>query len=337
MNNNSQATTQQANLDPVAEGVEHEKKVHRIRPKPRPKKKKKKKILQNWELYLFVLPAVLYFAIFHYIPLYGAQIAFKDFIPSEGIWGSPWVGFENFTRFFESYYFWDLIKNTLGISLYSLAVGFPLPIILALALNEVKDNLFKRSVQTITYAPHFISVVVMSGMIIAFLSPATGIINHIIVLFGFDPISFMSDPDWFKTVYVFSDVWQNTGWGTIIYLAALAGVDPQQHEAAIVDGASRWQRIWYINIPALIPTMIILLILNTGNLLAVGFEKILLLQNPLNMESSDVIATFVYRSGILDAQYSFASAVGLFNAVINAILLIAVNQIAKKRSETSLW
>ncbi|WP_243647073.1 ABC transporter permease [Scopulibacillus darangshiensis] len=309
--------------------------------KPLKKKKKprnlKRRIVQHWELYLFILPAVLYFVIFHYIPMYGVQIAFKDFIPSLGIWGSPWVGFEHFTRFFESYYFWDLIKNTLGISLYSLAVGFPLPIILALSLNEAKDGFFKRSVQTVTYSPHFISVVVMAGMVIAFLSPTTGLINHIIGLFGIDPIPFMSDPKWFKTVYVFSDVWQNTGWGTIIYLAALAGVDPQLHEAAIVDGASRWQRIWHINIPALVPTMVILLILNTGSLLAVGFEKILLLQNSLNMESSDVIATFVYRSGILDAQYSFAAAVGLFNAVINAILLIVVNQIAKKRGGASLW
>lgn len=295
------------------------------------------KILQNWQLYIFILPAFLYFLIFHYIPMYGVQIAFKDFIPSLGIWGSEWVGFEHFIRFFESYYFWDLIKNTLGISVYELIVGFPLPIILALAINEAKDGLYKRTVQTVTYAPHFISIVVMTGMVIAFLAPTTGIINHAIQVLGFEPISFMTDPKWFKTVYVFSGVWQNAGWGTIIYLAALAGVDTQQHEAAIVDGASRLQRIWYINIPGIFPTMVILLILNVGNMLAIGFEKILLLQNPLNLESSNVIATFVYQAGLLDGQYSFASAVGLFNAVINAILLISVNQIAKKTSETSLW
>ncbi|WP_338789396.1 ABC transporter permease [Metabacillus sp. FJAT-53654] len=299
--------------------------------------KRKRKILQNWQLYLFVLPAFLYFLIFHYIPMYGVQIAFKNFIPTLGIWGSEWVGFDHFIRFFESYYFWDLIKNTLGISVYELIVGFPLPIILALALNEVKDSLFKRTVQTVTYAPHFISVVVMSGMIIAFLSPATGIINHAIQLLGFEPIAFLSEPAWFKTVYVLSGVWQSTGWGTIIYLAALAGVDPQHHEAAIVDGATRFQRIWHINIPAIVPTMIILLIMNVGSIMALGFEKVLLLQNPLNLESSNVIATFVYQAGLLDAQYSFASAVGLFNAVINAILLITVNKIAKKTSETSLW
>ncbi|MBO1512761.1 ABC transporter permease [Metabacillus bambusae] len=312
-------------------------KPHKLGLKNPRKLKKSRKILQNWQLYIFVLPAFLYFLIFHYIPMYGVQIAFKNFIPTLGIWGSEWVGFEHFTRFFESYYFWDLIKNTLGISVYELIVGFPLPIILALALNEVKDSFFKRTVQTVTYAPHFISVVVMSGMIIAFLSPATGIINHGIQFLGFEPIAFLSDPAWFKTVYVLSGVWQSTGWGTIIYLAALAGVDPQHHEAAIVDGATRFQRIWHINIPAIVPTMIILLIMNVGSIMALGFEKILLLQNPLNLESSNVIATFVYQAGLLDAQYSFASAVGLFNAVINAILLITVNKIAKKTSETSLW
>lgn len=301
------------------------------------KKSKWRQALQTWQLYLFILPAFLYFLIFHYVPMYGVQIAFKDFNPALGIGGSPWVGFEHFTAFFNSYYFWDLIKNTLGISVYSLIVGFPLPIILALSLNEAKDGLFKRGVQTITYAPHFISVVVMAGVIITFLSPSTGIVNDIIGLFGFEPIAFMEDPAWFKTVFVFSGVWQSAGWGTIIYLAALAGVDPQQHEAAIVDGATRLERIWHINIPAIFPTMVILLILNTGSLLAVGFEKILLLQNPLNMESSEVIATFVYRAGLLDGEYSFSTAVGLFNSVINAILLIVVNYIARKTNETSLW
>src|SRR5699024_1997333 len=305
--------------------------------KKKKRHERKKQIIQNCQLYIFILPAFLYFFIFHYIPMYGVQIAFKDFVPSLGIWGSDWVGFEHFKRFFDSYYFWDLIKNTLGISIYELIVGFPLPIILALALNEAKDGLYKKSVQTVTYAPHFISVVVISGMIIAFLSPETGIINHALKFLGFDPIPFMEDPKWFKTVYVLSGGWQNTGWGTIIYLAALYAVAPQQHEAAIVDGASRLQRIWYINIPAIIPTMVILLILNVGNIMAMGFEKILLLQNPLNLESSNVIATFVYEAGLLDGQYSFAAAVGLFNAVINTILLVSVNYFARKTSETSLW
>jgi putative aldouronate transport system permease protein len=312
-------------------------KTHSTIPPKKATNKKTKKILQNWQLYIFILPAFLYFFIFHYMPLYGLQIAFKDFTPVAGITGSEWVGFKHFIRFFESYYFWDLIKNTLGLSVYELIVGFPLPIILALLLNEVKDSFFKRTVQTVTYAPHFISVVVIAGMVIAFLSPVTGVINHGIQLLGFEPIAFMTDPAWFKTVYVFSGVWQSTGWGTIIYLAALSGVDPQHHESAVVEGANRLQRIWHINIPFIFPTMVILLIMNVGNIMALGFEKILLFQNPLNLESSNVIATFVYKAGLLDAQYSFAAAVGLFNAVINAILLIVVNQIARKTSETSLW
>ncbi|MDU4695385.1 MAG: ABC transporter permease subunit [Paenibacillus sp.] len=299
--------------------------------------KLRKKILRNWQLYIFIAPALLSILIFSYVPMYGIQIAFKNFIPVNGILGSPWAGFDHFVRFFNSYYFWDLMWNTLGISLYGLAVGFPLPIILALAFNEVKDGFFKRTVQTVTYAPHFISMVVMAGMIITFLTPSTGMIVNVIEAFGFTPPDFLTDPRWFKTVYVFSDVWQGTGWGTIIYLAALTGVDPGLHEAAILDGASRMQRIRYINIPAILPTITILMILNMGSLLGVGFEKILLLQNPLNMESSDVISTFVYRSGLLDAQYSFSTAVGLFNSVVNAILLITVNQIVRRTSENSLW
>lgn len=294
-------------------------------------------MIRNWELYLFIAPAFLYFLIFHYGPMYGIQIAFKNFIPTLGVTGSPWVGFDHFIRFFNSYYFWDLLWNTLSISLYELAIGFPLPIILALAFNEVKDSFFKRTVQTVTYAPHFISVVVMSGMIITFLSPSSGMIVNLVQALGFQSPQFLTDPAWFKTVYVLSGVWQSAGWGTIIYLAALSGVDPQLHEAAVVDGASRFKRILHINIPAIIPTITILLILNMGSILGVGFEKILLLQNPLNMGSSDVISTFVYRSGLVDAQYSFSTAVGLFNSVVNAILLITVNQIARRTSENSLW
>lgn len=305
-----------------------------------PSSKKNKvwrRMIRNWELYLFIAPAFLYFLIFHYGPMYGIQIAFKNFIPTLGVTGSPWVGFDHFIRFFNSYYFWDLLWNTLSISLYELAIGFPLPIILALAFNEVKDSFFKRTVQTVTYAPHFISVVVMSGMIITFLSPSSGMIVNLVEALGFQAPQFLTDPAWFKTVYVLSGVWQSAGWGTIIYLAALSGVDPQLHEAAVVDGASRFKRILHINIPAIIPTITILLILNMGSILGVGFEKILLLQNPLNMGSSDVISTFVYRSGLVDAQYSFSTAVGLFNSVVNAILLITVNQIARRTSENSLW
>ncbi|WP_461218857.1 ABC transporter permease [Lapidilactobacillus salsurivasis] len=297
----------------------------------------KRRLKQNWQLYILILPAFLSFLIFSYIPMYGILIAFKDYVPTLGIWGSPWVGFKYFKQFFDSYYFWDLIRNTIGIQVYGLIVGFPLPIILALALNEMKDGFWKKFAQTVTYAPNFISIVVMGGMLIAFLDPSTGIINHALGFFGVKPIAFMSDPKWFKTVYVLSGVWQGTGWGSVIYLAALAGVDPSLHEAAIVDGASRVQRIWHINLPAIVPTMVILLIMNVGSLFSMGYEKILLLQNPLNMSSSNVIATFVYSQGLINGQYSYAAAVGLFNAAINAVLLISVNAIARRVSENSLW
>lgn len=301
------------------------------------KNRRWRQALQNWQLYLFIAPAFFYFLIFSYGPMYGIQIAFKNFIPTKGIMGSPWVGFDHFIRFFNSYYFWDLLWNTLSISLYELAVGFPIPIILALAFNELKGGYFKKLAQTVTYAPHFISVVVMAGMIITFLSPSTGMVTNVIEWLGFDSPDFLTDPKWFKTMYVLSGVWQSAGWGTIIYLAALSGVDPGLHEAAIIDGASRFQRVIHINIPTIVPTMTILLILNMGSLLGVGFEKILLLQNSLNMEASDVISTFVYRSGLVDAQYSFSTAIGLFNSVINAIILVVANQIVRRTNENSLW
>ncbi|WP_425355514.1 ABC transporter permease [Saccharibacillus sacchari] len=284
-----------------------------------------------------MLPALLYFLIFHYFPMYGIQIAFKNFVPSMGVTGSPWVGFDHFERFFNSYYFWDLLWNTFSISFYELAIGFPLPIILALAFNEIASGKFKKTVQTVTYAPHFISVVVMAGMIITFLSPSNGMIVMLIEALGFNAPQFLTDPAWFKTMYVLSGVWQSTGWGTIIYLAALSGVDPQLHEAAIVDGASRFKRVLHINLPTILPTITIMLILNMGNILTVGYEKILLLQNSLNLEASDVISTYVYRAGLVDAQYSFSTAVGLFNSVINVILLVTVNWIARRTSSNSLW
>lgn len=286
---------------------------------------------------MLFFPVIVYFVVFQYFPMYGVQIAFKDFIATKGIWGSSWVGFKHFERFFESFYFWRLIKNTLGIGLYELAVGFPVPIVLALMINEIRSKFFKRFVQTVTYAPHFLSTVVIVGLILIFLSPATGMINQLLGLFGIGPISFMTEPGWFKSIYVLSGVWQHMGWSSIIYLAALTGIDPQLHEAARVDGASRLQRIWHINLPGIMPTIVILLILNVGSVLGVGFEKVFLMQNSLNMSASDVISTHVYRSGILGAQYSFSAAVGLFNAVVNFIMLIVVNRIARKVSETSLW
>lgn len=297
----------------------------------------KRLLKNNYELYLFILPAVIFFAIFHYYPMYGLQIAFKDFDVSKGIWGSEWVGLEHFLRFFNSYYFWTLIKNTIGISVYTLAVNFPLPILLALMLNEVGNAKFKKFVQTVTYAPHFISMVVMVGMILSFLSPNTGIVNLILQALGGDSIYFMGEASMFKTIYVVTGAWQGTGWGAIIYLANLSSVDPQLHEAATIDGATRLQRIRYINFPVLLPTIIIMLIMRTGNIMSVGFEKVFLMQNSLNMETSDVISTYVYRAGLQQAQFSFSAAVGFFNSVINFILLTVVNQISKKVGETSLW
>lgn len=296
-----------------------------------------KSIKQNWDLYILILPVLVYFIIFHYWPMYGVQIAFKDFMASKGINGSPWVGFKHFERFFNSYYFWRLIKNTVGINLYQMAIGFPIPIILALMMNEVRNDAFKRVVQTVTYAPHFISTVVLVGMMVSFLSPTTGIVNIVIKALGGQPISFMTEPAWFKTLYVFSGIWQNMGWNSIIYMAALAGIDLQLHEAAIVDGASRMQRIWHINIPGILPTIIILFIMEAGKIMNLGFEKAFLMQNDLNIATGDVISTYVYRSGILGAQYSFSTAVGLFNSAISFVMLILVNSISRRLSETSLW
>lgn len=298
--------------------------------------KVKKKFLSSWQLYVFLLPALIYFFVFHYVPMYGVQIAFKDFIATKGIWGSPWVGFEHFTRFFESYYFWRLIKNTFILSLYQLLL-FPLPIILALSLNELKNGAFKKWSQTLTYAPHFISVVVVVGMIVIFLDPINGLVNQLIVLFGGEEIRFLDSPAWFRHIFVWSGVWQSLGWGSIIYLAALAGVSPELHEAAEIDGATRMQRILHINIPGILPTIVVLFILNIGSFMSVGFEKVLLLQNSLNSETSDVIQTYVYQAGLLDGQYDFATAIGLFDSLINIALLITFNYVARKATSNSLW
>lgn len=294
-------------------------------------------IIRNWTLYLMILPVIAYFIIFHYWPMYGVQIAFKNYNVAKGVTGSPWAGFRHFERFFKSYHFWPLIRNTVTLSLYTLIASFPAPIILALLLNEVTNSKFKRTVQTVTYAPHFLSTVVLVGMLTTFLSPQSGIINHIIEALGGERVYFMGEPAWFKHLYVWSGVWQHTGWNAIIYLAALTSISPELHEAAIIDGASKLQRIWHINIPGILPTAIILLILNLGQIMNVGFEKVFLLQNDLNMKASDVISTYVYRTGLLGAQYSFSAAVGLFNSVINFALIIIVNSISRRITEVGLW
>lgn len=288
-------------------------------------------------LVLLVLPVLVYYAIFHYIPMYGVIIAFKQFKPLKGILGSDWAGFYYFQLFFESAYFWRLLKNTLLLSIYSLLWGFPVPIVFALLLNELKEGLFKKSVQTISYLPHFISIVVICGMIVNFTSPKGGVINTMLGWLGIAPIPFLTEPSWFRDIYISSSIWQSFGWSSIIYLAAIAGIDPQLYEAAEMDGANRWQKMWYITLPCLVPTIVILLILNVGNLMDVGFEKINLLYNPTTYETADVISTYVYRQGIQNADYSYSTAIGLFNNVINLILLVTVNRLSRKVSETSLW
>jgi len=296
-----------------------------------------RRIIRHWQLYLLLLPVILYFAIFHYAPMYGIQIAFRDYSLKGGITGSPWVGAYYFERFFRSYYFKRLIQNTLGISLYQLTVGFPLPILLAVMLNEVRNIKFKKTVQMATYAPHFLSSIVLVGMIITFLSPRNGIINKFIVFFGGEVTNFMVNPGAFKTIYVLSGVWQSTGWNSIIYVAALAGINPELFEAAKIDGAGKLQRIAYITLPSLFPTAVILLILNCGQLMSVGFEKVFLMQNDANRSASDVISTYVYSQGLLGGQFSFAAAVGLFNAVVNFFLLLTVNWLSKRNSGAGLF
>lgn len=283
------------------------------------------------------LPVLVFFLVFHYAPMYGVQIAFKKFSAVRGIVGSPWRGLYYFQQFFDSYLFGELIGNTLGLSLYSLAVGFPTPILLALMMNELRSERVKRVVQTITYAPHFISMVVMCSMIILFLSPSSGVLNRIIELLGGQSVYFMGKPEYFKTIYVLSGVWQNTGWSSIIYMAALSGIDPQLHEAATIDGASRLQRVWHINLPGILPTAVILLIMNCGSLMSIGFEKAFLLMNDLNRAAAEIISTFVYQRGLIDRNYSSAAAIGLFNSAINLVLLLGVNAIARRISDTSLW
>lgn len=298
-----------------------------------------KRMKRSWRLYVLIALPLIYIIIFKYVPMYGAQIAFKDFVVTKGIAGSDWAGFKHFVRFFNSYEFWRLMNNTIVLSVYSLVAGFPFPIILALSLNYVRNVYFKKSVQMITYAPYFISVVVMVGIIFEMLDPRNGIVNTLIKALGFEPVNFMGVPEYFKSIYVWSGIWQNVGFACIIYLAALTSIDPSLHEAAVVDGASKLQRMWYIDLPGIMPIAIIMLILNTGHMLDVGFEKVLLMQNPLNLRTSEVIDTYVYKVGLASQamNYSYSSAIGLFKSVVNLILLVAVNKIAQKTRQASLW
>lgn len=291
---------------------------------------------KNKELYFLVLPVLLFYIIFHYKPMYGAVIAFKEFVPKKGIMGSPWVGFAHFIEFFQSYYFWRIFGNTLIISLNSIVFGFPAPILLALLINELRGKWFSKTVQTITYLPHFISLVVICGMIKDFTAD-TGIIGSLMTFFTGKQESLLNVPGYFVPIYIVSGVWQEFGWGSIIYLAALMGIDQEQYEAASIDGAGRWKQIIHVTIPGIMPTIMIMLILRLGNIINVGFEKIILLYNPVIYETADVISSFVYRKGLQEFNFSFSAAVGLFNSIINFVFLFTSNWISKKMNETSLW
>lgn len=290
----------------------------------------------NKYIYLILLPVVVYFLIFSYVPMYGITLAFKEYSVKLGIMGSPWVGMEYFQEFFNSPYFFRVLKNTLLISVYSMVLSFPAPIILALLLNEVRSKHFKKAVQTVTYLPHFISVVVICGMLTDFLA-TEGVINIVLGFFGVEATNWLAQKEAFRTIYVLSDIWQGVGWGSIVYLAALSGIDQELYEAATVDGANRWKQTLHVTIPGILPTIVIMLVLRLGSLLSVGFEKIILLQNGLNLETSEVISTFTYKKGLIDNQYSYSTAVGLFNSIINFVLLISANYFSRKLTETSLW
>ena len=300
------------------------------------KNKLYKQLLEHWQLYVMVLPALIYLIIFAYKPMYGVIIAFKDYSMRKGILGSDWVGFINFTRLFSSYWFPIILKNTVTISLLSLIVGFPAPILLALMVNEIKSEKIKRTFQTVSYAPHFISTVVIVGMIVEF-SSVDGIFNDIRATFGLDRIPLMAKKEYFRTLYVGSGIWQGLGWGSIIYLAALSGVSPTLYDVADIDGANRWQKMIHITWPAIKPTTTILLILNLGGILGVGFQKILLMYNTNVMEVADVISTYVYREGIQGARFEYTTAIGLFISAISFVFVYSANLISRKVSENSLW
>ncbi len=293
-------------------------------------------VKESRALYLLMLPSVIIFLLFTYYPMYGVIIAFKDFTPADGILGSPWVGFKHFIQYFNSYQFGLTIRNTIVISLYTILVTFPLPIALALMCNQIRSKWFKKFFQVSTYLPHFISTVVMCGMLILFLSPSTGIIAKLVGILGFELPNLMGSASAFPSIYVWSEAWQHVGWDSILYIATLSAVDPTLYEAATMDGASKWKKMIHIDVPALLPTATIMFILRMGSVMSVGFEKIYLLQNTLNSSTSEIISTYVYKMGLISNQYSLSSAIGLFNNVINLALLLLVNQISKKLSDTSL-
>ncbi|MBU5673792.1 ABC transporter permease [Paenibacillus brevis] len=296
-----------------------------------------KRMVVRYQLYLMLLVPIVWYILFKYVPMYGITIAFKNFSATKGILGSPWVGWEHFERFFSSVYFGELLWNTLSLSLLQLLIGFPVPILLALLVNEIRAKWLQKLLQNASYIPHFLSIIVLVGMLHIFLDPDTGKVNQIMTALGMESINFMHKADWFQTIFVTSGIWQHMGWGSIIYLAALSGIDPTLYEAAKIDGATRLQRVMHVSIPGIMSTVIILFILQIGQLMDVGFEKALLMQNPLNASRSDILPTFVYKNGIQGGQFSYTAAAGLFNAVIDFTLLVTVNWFARKKTGSSLW
>lgn len=300
-------------------------------------KKLRFSMVRHWQLYLLLLPTLVFFVMFKYIPMLGVQIAFRDYWASMGIWGSNWVGLKHFSRFFSSYASENVIRNTIILSVYQLLLTFPFPIILALMLNNVTNTRYKKIVQTVTYMPHFISTVVLVSTMMIMFSPSVGIVNHLLKRFGFDEIYFFGDAAWFRHLYVISAVWQTTGWNSIIYLAALTSIDPSLHEAAMIDGATKLQRVRHIDLPGIAPTIVVMLILASGNLMSIGHEKVYLMQTSLNLDTSEIISTYVYKIGLLNNQFSYSTAINLFNSVINAVILVSVNSLSRKISDSSLW
>ena len=291
----------------------------------------------NWQIYVLLAPTIIWFMVFLYRPMYGLQIAFKDYSVFRGIDGSPWIGFEHFHTLFGSDQFVRALKNTVIISLLTLTFGFPMPIILALMFNEVLNQTYKKTVQTVVYLPHFISTVIISGIVITAFSPSSGVVNTILDWMGFDKVYFLTKPEWFRPIFIGSGIWQEAGFSSIVFLAAIAGVNPSLYESAVVDGASRWQMMWKITLPSIMPTIIIMLIIRIGNLLEVGFELIILLYQPATYQTADVVNTYIYRQGLQVGQYDLAAAAGLFNAVVAFVLVMTANTISKRYSRTSLW
>lgn len=297
----------------------------------------RRSLRRHWQLYLLIIPPLLYFVVFKYVPMSNIVIAFKNYSVVRGVWESPWAGLKNFELFFRNPVFWTLIKNTLLLSGYAILAGFPLPLLLALMLNEVRHRFFRKTVQLVTYAPYFISTVVIVSMIILLTAPRLGLVSKTFGFFGVEAPDLLGNPDYFRHLYVWSDVWQTAGYAAVIYLAALSAVDPALYESAKVDGASRLRRIWHVDLPSIMPTAMIILILSVGNIMAVGFEKAFLMQNPLNLSESEIIATYVYKTGLLNADFGIATAVGLFNSLINLALLLVVNTVARRVSGSGLW